>query len=340
MPVPTQLAPAVSAIRTTSPQPTLNIPLPDINPGKILSAPGPQMANNAPKVAGGLPSRLAAIRATETNTWSRSMDNIRESGGDPHNVVATFPVYLASYADGDWACNVHLDAGQISAGSLPNLIAKMNEWSHGNLKGKVMPTPLEIGGPDLLAKMPPFIFFTGHKDFHLTDTEIENLQKYLQNGGAIWGDNALAGSGSRFDVAFKREMKRVIPDIDKNFAEVPLTHDIFTKSWYPIGRVPEGMNFYAEPLQQIEIDGKLAVIYTPNDYSDLYTMRILPGDTQMAGFMPKPEFPLFTNRLFWNNRDEFFRNYELPASLQAQQLGMNIIGFLLVRFDKDLLLSN
>jgi hypothetical protein len=216
----------------------------------------------------------------------------------------------------------------------------MNEWSHGNLKGKVIPTPLDIGGPDLIAKMPPFIFFTGHKDFHLTPNEIENLQKYLQNGGAIWGDNALAGSGSRFDVAFKREMKLVIPDVDKNFSEVPLTHDIFARGWFPIDRVPEGMNYYAEPLQQIEVDGKLAVIYTPNDYSDLFWMRILPGDTEMGPFLARQGFPLFTNRMFWNYRDQFFRNFELPASLQAQQLGMNIIGFLLVRFDKDLMLSN
>lgn len=329
-----------TVIETPGAQATFSVPMPDLTPQATPADIAQKMMKKIDVKPDSISTaRLSQIMQTEA-AWGRDRNNIMESGGDPRNVTAKFPVYLASYADGDWACNVHLDAGQISAGSLPNLIAKMNEWSHGNLKGKVMPTPLEIGGPDLLAKMPPFIFFTGHKDFHLTDTEIENLQKYLQNGGAIWGDNALAGSGSRFDVAFKREMKRVIPDIDKNFAEVPLTHDIFTKSWYPIGRVPEGMNFYAEPLQQIEIDGKLAVIYTPNDYSDLYTMRILPGDTQMAGFMPKPEFPLFTNRLFWNNRDEFFRNYELPASLQAQQLGMNIIGFLLVRFDKDLLLSN
>ncbi len=36
-----------------------------------------------------------------------------------------------------------------------------------------------------MSKMPPFIFFTGHKDFVLTDDEVHNLQAYLQNGGAI-----------------------------------------------------------------------------------------------------------------------------------------------------------
>ena len=39
------------------------------------------------------------------------------------------------------------------------------------------------------------------------------------------------------------------------------------------------------------------------------------------------------------NREIFFRNFELPSCLACQQLGMNIIGYLLVRFDKDLLLT-
>ena len=39
-------------------------------------------------------------------------------------------------------------------------------------------------------------------------------------GGAIWGDNALPGWGSRFDVAFRREMKRVVPDIEPSEPEL------------------------------------------------------------------------------------------------------------------------
>jgi hypothetical protein len=328
----------ITSMNTAAP-PTFNIPLPDITTPTLspnaqkLSAPKISAPNN-------LASRLPAIRAMEEKSWNRSADNIRNADGDPKSVVAKFPVYLASYADGDWHCNIHLNpSGMIESGSLPNLVAKMNEWSRGNLRGQVVATPLAIGGPDLLAKKPPFIFFTGHKDFRLTDQEIQNLRDYLQNGGAIWGDNALAGEGSRFDVAFRREMKRVIPDIDKNFEELPLTSDVYTKSWFPISKVVPGMNYYAEPIQHIDIDGKLAVIYTPNDYSDLFSMRILPGDTEEATGVATEADPLVTNKIFFYNHDIFFRNFTLPGALAAQQLGMNIIGYLLVRFDKDLLLA-
>ena len=259
-----------------------------------------------------------------------------------HDPSATFPVYVAAYADGDWACNTHLDQnGNIVAGSIPNLVAKINEWSHGHIKGEVVPKPLNIGGPELLDKMPPFIFFTGHKNFILTEQEIGNLQNYLECGGAIWGDNALAGRGSRFDIAFRREMKRVIQDKDKNFEPVAMDADIFTKSRFSISQVPEGMNYFSEPLEHIDINGKLAILYTPNDYSDLYAMRILPGDAQIEGVSPnrKSKSPLFTSGIFLDNQTVFFRNFTLQSSLAVHRLGMNIVTYLLTRFDDELLLN-
>jgi len=179
--------------------------------------------------------------------------------------------------------------GKIVGGSLPDLIAKVSEWSHGNITAEVVPTPLNIGGPDLIEKKPPFIFFTGHKDFVLTPREVQNLQDYVEMGGLIWGDNALAGRGSRFDVAFRREMKRVVPDLDKKFEPVKMDDPIFTKSWYAITSLPTGMNYYAEPMEHLDIDGKIAILYTPNDYSDMLSMRILratPKSRQRIGAEP------------------------------------------------------
>jgi hypothetical protein len=286
-------------------------------------------------------ARLKLIRNFIKIGQNRKPEDIIGSDNNPINYHGKFVVFLASYADGDWNCNVTLKDGAIQAGSLPDLVAKVNEWSHGNIDATVVPTPLNIGGTDLMDKKPPFIFFTGHKDFHLTDQEVSNLQDYLQNGGAILGDNCLPGSGSRFDVAFHREMKRVIPDLDKQFEKVPMDHDIYTKSYATITELPQGMNYYNEPLEHLDLDGVPAIIYTPNDYSDLMTMRILPGDKTFEG--PQPPFgstsPLFTYWSFTSNANIFFRNFNLPACLKAQQLERNIIGYLLVRFDKYFLLG-
>ena len=201
--------------------------------------------------------------------------------------------------------------GNIVAGSIPNLAAKIKEWSHGQIKGEVSPKPLNIGSRELLDKMPLFIFFTGHKDFVLTEQEVDNLRDYLEGGGAIWGDNALAGQGSRFDVAFHREMKRVVGE-KSQFEPVPAP-DIFAKSWFPISQVPEGMNHYAEPMEHLDIDGIVAVLYTPNDYSDMMDMRILPGDTaQQLPYSGMPPNTLFTNYPFWSKHDHFLPQFYAP----------------------------
>lgn len=335
--------PSTAIISPSLPSPKFEIPMPRIASPTAHIGPTPQTAQQKVATKPGTMSAERAAEIKKTVTLYRPPDNILETNGDAKAVVAKFPVYLVSYADGDWGCNNVIDAktNGIVSGSLPNLVAKMNEWGKGHLTGEVVPTPLDLSGPVLLDKKPPFIFFTGHKDFKLTDKEIQNLRDYLQIGGAIWGDNALAGKGSLFDIAFHREMKRVVPDPDKNFEPLPLTHDIFTKSWFPLADIPKGMNYYADPVEHLDIDGKLAILYTPNDYSDMFTMRILPGDTEAAPTKPDKKYtsPLLTNRTFSEYKGVFFRNYELQSCLACDEFAMNVVGYFLVRFDKDLLLT-
>jgi len=287
---------------------------------------------SAPPEPNDLLERLPGIRDTVENKWHHDPKE-----GTPKS---EFVICVAAYANGDWDCNTRLDKdGNIVAGSIPNLIAKIKEWSHGEMKGEVVPKPLNIGGPELNDKMPPFVFFTGHKDFVLTQAEIENLQAYLVKGGAIWGDNALAGSGSRFDVAFRREMKRVVPDKDKNFVPFELSDEMFSQDGHVIKQVPRGMNYYAEMPQHLDIGGKLAILYTPNDYSDLMFMRILPGDKEVYVPNDPPPNTLFTNRGFWEHQDIFYRNFNLDSSLAVNRLGMNVVSYLLTRFDDVLQLN-
>jgi len=223
-----------------------------------------------------------------------------------------FPIYLAKYANGDWDCNHYFHDGNLTSGCLPNLLAKVDEWSHGDLKGREIKV-VALDSPELIANPPPFVFFTGHKNFVLTEAEIANLRKYLQNGGAIWGDSAFSGDGSRFDVAFHREMKRVLPDPDLNFEPLPADHDIFIHARFQMDQMPKGMNYHADPIECINLGGKLAVIYTPNDYSDMMTMLLLPGlEERSAQMAPEnrwtPKHPLFTPGNFSYHRAAYFRN--------------------------------
>jgi len=351
----TPSVPTVSVAVTAAPIATLNAAAANfsITPPDLNAVVNPDVQNKVTPTQISVPknnltARLPAIRAT-VEKW-RTPDNIRNSNNDVHNVVAKFPVYLAEYADGDWNCNNYKDNttdhiddnGTTTGGCLPNLVYQVGLWSQGNVKGQEVKV-IAIDSPELLSDPPPYIFFTGHRDFHLTDAEIDNLQKYLQAGGAIWGDSAFAGDGSRFDVAFHREMKRVLPDADKNFEPLPMSHDIFTHSWFQIDHIPSGMNYRADPVQIINLDGKLAVIYTPNDYSDMMTMLLVAGVDPpkmdlwgTPGHPPTAAHALFTPWNFVYSAPYFYRNYEPNSVQDCYKLSMNILLHLLIRFDKDL----
>jgi hypothetical protein len=98
------------------------------------------------------------------------------------------------------------------------------------------------------------------------------------------------------------------------------------------------MNYYCEPIEHLDLDGKLAILYTPNDYSDLLFMRILPGDTEIGPTGNNREYtsPLITSGIFYYNHSVFFRNFTLPTALAVHRLGMNIVVHLLTRFDDEL----
>lgn len=114
----------------------------------------------------------------------------------------------------------------------------------------------------------PLALMTGHYDFELTEEEIENTRDYLLRGGTIL---ASAAAGLKpFDIAFRREMKRVLPDSE--FVKLPPTHPMFASAWSPIRKVEYTPALLRDDptLQYPEfygafVDNRLAVIYTPYD---------------------------------------------------------------------------
>jgi len=120
--------------------------------------------------------------------------------------------------------------------------------------------------PDLFKY--PLVFMTGHYDFRLTKAEAEALTDYLQRGGMMI---VTAAAGLKpFDVAFRREIARALPDAP--MIKLPPTHEIFTGGWNTIDRV-----LYTPPALRddptleypefygVFIDGRLAIVYTPYD---------------------------------------------------------------------------
>lgn len=126
----------------------------------------------------------------------------------------------------------------------------------------------------------PFLYLTGTTDFALDDKERENLRRYLANGGVLFAE---AGEGRvSFDKAFRTEMGAVLPDSKLN----PLVpnHSIFNqpakltlvKARPSLAAKSENKTEMPPELFGIELNGSLAVIYSPHDLSTGWERAISP----------------------------------------------------------------
>ena len=114
------------------------------------------------------------------------------------------------------------------------------------------------------------LYMTGLRDFKLTDAEIARLRTYLASGGVLVAD-AAAGRKA-FDVAFRREIKRVLGDAE--LKTVPLAHPLYQTPFrvrtvdYTDAVKAAEPQLNAPSLLGITIDGSLAVIYSPYSLSN------------------------------------------------------------------------
>lgn len=303
-----------------------------------MSAPKPVAPTSGPSVAMST-ADASAIKAFTTG-WGKGSG----SGSGTRSREFEFVAYIGQYggANSGWNSSVSTvgnDKTVINNGSLPNLLAYMSTRSKNKVKTNYDKVKaIKLDSQELFAVKPPFIFMTGSKDFRLTDAEVENLRKYIRLGGAIWGDASVPGRNSRFDLAFRREMKRVIPDKDKDWEELPKNHPLFDarQAYFPdVITVPPGVNYYKEPVYALKIYGEIAIIYTSNDYGDMWQVGLLP-DGNIDG--RKNEFNQYValNDKIWNPREPvgfYIRNINKQSLDLSYKFGTNLVLHLLTRWD-------
>jgi hypothetical protein len=146
------------------------------------------------------------------------------------------------------------------------------------------------------------------------------------------------GRNSRFDLAFRREMKRVIPDKDKDWEELPKNHPLFDarQAYFPeVTTVPPGMNFYKESVYALKIYGEVAIIYTANDYGDMWQIGIKDGRilSDLATDRNDRGDWIAMNPALWHNREVYVKNLSYPALEKTYKFGTNMVIHLLTRWD-------
>ncbi|MFZ4774576.1 MAG: DUF4159 domain-containing protein [Terrimicrobiaceae bacterium] len=293
---------------------------PALNPEARMTAPVPEA---------GKPSRAEAVSMADFRK-----DWVSKPGVGSREQEYQFTAYVGQYGRGDWNSTNTVTNNTVESGSLPNLLYFMSAFSNSKVKTNYQNVKaIRLGSDELFTEKPPFIFLTGTRDFELTPQEVENVREYLRLGGAIWGDSSVPGKNSRFDIAFRREMRRVIPDVNKGWEPLPSRHPIFTRAFFPEVRdVPPGLNSYREPVEVLKIHGEVAVIYTSNDYGNMWQIGLDKSGKVDLRRNEKGRL-VATNELIWSNRDTYLRNLSPDSLLESYKFGTNLVIHLLNRWE-------
>jgi hypothetical protein len=184
---------------------------------------------------------------------------------------------------GDWYCNKT---------SLPNLIAYCNKELNTRFEEEA--EVVEPGSPAMLQL--PIVHLTGHGNILFTASEAEGLRKYLQAGGFLHADDNYG-----LDKFFRREMKKVFPELD--FVELPFSHPIYHQKY----------DFAAGLPKVHEHDGK-----PPRGYGLFYKGRLICFYSY--------ECDLGNG---WEDRAVY--NDAEATRLKALQMGANIVAYALAQ---------
>jgi hypothetical protein len=145
---------------------------------------------------------------------------------------------------GDWYANKT---------SMPNLIAYCNQ----NLKTNIFKDEdiVEVNSREIFQY--PFIHMTGHGNVLFSESEVENLRKYLISGGFLHIDDNYG-----MNKFITREMKKVFPGAE--FIEVPFNHPIYHQKYNFNSGLPKVHEHDNKPPQGFGLfyEGRLVSFFT------------------------------------------------------------------------------
>ena len=140
--------------------------------------------------------------------------------------------------------------------------------------------PFPLSSPKLFEY--PFLYLGGDGELPpLSDSEVENLRRYLTFGGFLLADANDGSDGGGFDASFRKEIARVLPQ--SPLTTLPFDHVVF-KSFFLLDSAP-GRLLRKPQLDASFVGKRAAVIYSQNDLAGAwsrdeggeYDLEVSPG---------------------------------------------------------------
>lgn len=172
----------------------------------------------------------------------------------PSNVRAQSPITVVRIkysGGGDWYGN---------RTTFVNLFRFMRENTNASTEEKEI--TLSILDRDFFKY--PICYIAGHGNIKFSEEEVTRLREYLLRGGFLWADDDYG-----MDVYFRREMKKVFPELD--WVEVPFSHPIYHINYQFPNGLPKVHKHAGGPPKGYALfyEGRMIAFYSFNtDISD------------------------------------------------------------------------
>ncbi len=120
----------------------------------------------------------------------------------------------------------------------------------------------------------PFVYLTGNKMLRFSENERANLRRYLRNGGFMFVDDCNHDIDGTFAKTFENEIRLILDAPGETLHKLPKEHPLY-RSFFEFKDGPPptshelngwGDDIVHDYLQSIEIDGRVAVLYSNKDY--------------------------------------------------------------------------
>ena len=195
---------------------------------------------------------------------------------------AAYDFYLTrlSYESGDW---------NVDERAPSNIINALIEYT--TLRVDPNERVVALADPAMLAS--PFCFLAGRRLVRFNHAERENFRTYVENGGFVFVDDCNHDIDGLFAESFEAQMAELFGN--EALVKIPNDHRLYTSFFEFDGppRTSQELNGWGdglvhEYLKAIEVNGRIAVLYSNKDYGcewdyDFRNKRFMVNDnTRMA----------------------------------------------------------
>ncbi|MVN20954.1 DUF4159 domain-containing protein [Mucilaginibacter arboris] len=195
--------------------------------------------------------------------------------------AAKFTFTRLRYTSGDWDTDQRMPS---------NILNSLIEYTTipVNTQEKI----IDLSSNEIFSS--PFCYLSGHKLVQFNAIERSNFKQYVQNGGFIFVDDCNHDIDGLFARSFEAQMSALFgPHALK---KIPATHPIYS-SFFKFEKGPPntafelngwGDDLIHDYLKAIEINGRIAVLYSNKDYGcewdyDFRNKRFLAEDNTKFG---------------------------------------------------------